>query len=153
MSVELRRTFLIALGGWPWLSVRCNKMVKALPQMPVERNKMTDCQLGFQNTLRFVCCARQSGAYPGFFNKKRLRNITKCTRWMPMTVDCRLISSVFSPVSLTVCWKLFIFLCGERHCENKMFCKRTQNNDPAKTRLKIVRLFLFLWDLPETKHF
>ena len=128
-------------------------MVKALPQMPVEGNKKTDCQLGFQNTLRFVCCATQTGAYPGFFNKKRLRSITTCTRWMPMTVHNRFISSVFSQVSLTLCWNLFIFLCGERHCENKVSCKRTQNNDPAKTRLKIVRVLLFLWDLPETKHF
>ena len=113
MSVELRRTFLIALGGWPWLSIRCSKMVKALPQMPVERNKMTDCQLGFQNTLRFVCCATQTGAYPGFFNKKRLRNITKCTRWMSMIVHNRLISNVFSQVYLTVCWSLFILLSAQ----------------------------------------
>ena len=169
MSVELRRTFLIALGGWPWLSIRCSKMVKALPQMPVEGNKKTDCQLGFQNTLCFECGETQTGASPGFFSKKRLRNITRCTRWMPTTVHYRLISSVFSPVSLIVCWNLFILL-GDQELNSKQWPSQDSNSDfliriPApwpqghhvfhdnNRLITIENCSIFLWDFPENKHF
>ena len=42
-------------------------------------------------------------------------------------------------VSLTVCWYPFILLDGERHCESKASCPRTQHNDPARARTRTFR--------------
>ena len=42
--------------------------------------------------------------------------------------------SLFSRVSQTACWCLFILLAGERHCGSKVFCARTQHSDPARFR-------------------
>ena len=38
----------------------------------------------------------------------------------------------FRQVSLTVCWYPFILLGGERHCESKVSCFRTQHNLPGQ---------------------
>ena len=48
-----------------------------------------------------------------------------------MLVHCRL-PPAFHQVSLTVRWYPFLLLGGERLCESKVSCPRTQNNDPGQ---------------------
>ena len=62
-----------------------------------------------------------SGAYPGFRSMKRLGEAT------PSVWDASP-----SQVSLTVFWYPFILLGGERHCESKVSCPRTQHKWPGQ---------------------
>ena len=59
-------------------------------------------------------------------------------RVLPLAVEptfCWLSPSVLSGFASTQ----FILLGGERHCERKVFCPRTQHNDPARTRTQTSR--------------
>ena len=62
-----------------------------------------------------------AGAYPGFCSMKRL-DASPSQVTPPQIVR-------FSP---TICWYPFVHLSGERHCESKVYCLRTQHNVPGQ---------------------
>ena len=62
--------------------------------------------------------AHQAGAYSGFFSMKQLE-VFLLSLDDAMLVHCR--------VTLSYRWCPFIHLGGERHCESKVSCPRTQH--------------------------
>ena len=68
--------------------------------------------------------AHQAGAYPGFCSMKRLGVFLLPPGW-----DA---SPTQGYPQHQVCRYPFIHLGGERHCESKVFCPRTQHNVPGQ---------------------
>ena len=68
-----------------------------------------------------------AGAYPGFLSMKRLLLLDK------MLVHRRIYPPALSGFPDSSPVPIFL-LGGERHCESKMSCPRTQHNDPVRAR-------------------
>ena len=73
----------------------------------------------------------QNNAYLSFHSMKQLRRIAAPPGWDASPSQ---VTPEFCQVSLTVRRYPFILLRGERNCENKLTCPRTQHNDPARTQ-------------------
>ena len=69
--------------------------------------------------IYFLPCKGLTSVVAHYRNTKRLGALLVHRRLPP----------AFRQVSLTVCWYPFILLGGERHCESKVSCPRTQHND------------------------
>ena len=84
-----------------------------------------------------------AGAYPGFCSIKRLGVLLRTPpEWMvihrrlppppPRSISCGfpdcLLVRIYTPL-----------LVGERHCESKVSCPRTQHNDPARAQTRTSR--------------
>ena len=84
---------------------------------------------------------KNSGAYPGFCSMKRLGVVLLLLDGMLVHRRCPPPPPppVFRQVSLTVCRYPFILLGGERHCESKLSCPRTQHNGYARARTRTSR--------------
>ena len=77
-----------------------------------------------------------TGAYPGFCSMKRQEVFLlpldgmlvhrRSLEWMTLYFN-----RAICQVSPTICWYQFIHLGGERHCESKVSCPRTQHNVPS----------------------
>ena len=74
--------------------------------------------------------AHQAGAYPGFYSMKRLGVFLLPPGWDASP------SQGYPP---TFRWYPFIHLVGERHCESKVSCLRTQRGAPAEARTRTAR--------------
>ena len=71
-----------------------------------------------------------AGAYPGFYDMKRLEVFL-----LPLDGDAspsQGTSLATCQVSPTICRYSFIHLGGERQCENKVSCPRTQHSVPGQ---------------------
>ena len=71
-----------------------------------------------------------AGTYPGLCSMKRLEVFL-----LPldgMLVHHRSLPRNSLGFSPTICWYPFIHLSGERHCESKVSCPRTQHNVPGQ---------------------
>ena len=79
-----------------------------------------------------------AGVYPGFCSMKRLEAFL-----LPldgMLVHRRSLPRNFSGFSPTICRYPFIHLGGEKHCESKVSCPRTQNTESlARARTRTAR--------------
>ena len=91
--------------------------------------------LKMTNSVLFGCkCCRSLSRFP---EHEAVRIIATPPRWDAIPISGN--PPEFCQVSLTVFWYPFILLGGESHCESKVFCPRTQHNDPANARTRTSR--------------
>ena len=70
--------------------------------------------------------AHTAGAYPGFLSMKPTRNIAT----PPGRTGCKSITRYPQHFVAGTCF----LLGGEKHCESKVSCPRTQHNDPGREK-------------------
>ena len=90
--------------------------------------KMAECYVRLKVKSVIKPSAHSAGAYHGFFSMKWLEISPLPPSWMGYL-------PAFHKVSQTICQYQFILLGqGERGCEGKVICPRTQHNDLARSR-------------------